>query len=495
MGEVPDEVYELLAMAGPRGMGAFHVLDQPDVERLAEAALTILDRLGMTCQSPTLLEALDGWGARVDLATEQVTFPRSLVEDFIRGTRAEAKPDSATPSFFRAPPMPWTFHPLAVYFYDGATQEKRAGNREDFITMTKLGDVLHPERGVGHSLLLSDVPSEVEPLEAALLLCEWGHRPRGVYVQDVRQIPYLQEMEDIAGISDPYWHWMANVSFSTPLRLGHDIAERFVLMVRSGRYPAQVYNFAVSGVNMPATVAGCAALAGAELLALWMAARALSPNISLEGGLAWIATADMRTGDISYSGYDATIRSLATCEFLRRWTGVTVSPGGGEYNPSSVPGTYTALEKAYRAMTVAAFTGVHPAVGLGHVEAGLSLSPVQLLLDREVTAGLGLLEHPPVDEDTLGLDTILSVGHGEHGTYLETEHTLRHFRSALWQPRFFDRGGWAGVESEQAVLARAQDRVQELLAEYRKPEFDPDRLEKMRRVVDRARREMQVDRG
>ena len=33
------------------------------------------------------------------------------------------------------------------------TSERRSGGREDFITLTKFGEALHPEQGVGHALI------------------------------------------------------------------------------------------------------------------------------------------------------------------------------------------------------------------------------------------------------------------------------------------------------------------------------------------------------
>lgn len=53
---------------------------------------------------------------------------------------------------------------------------------------------------MGHCLVLSDVPAAVEPLEAALLQFGYVQRPRGAYVQNVGQIGYLMEMEEISGI-------------------------------------------------------------------------------------------------------------------------------------------------------------------------------------------------------------------------------------------------------------------------------------------------------
>ncbi len=49
---------------------------------------------------------------------------------------------------------------------------------------------------------------------------------------------------------------------------------------------------------------------------------------------------------------------------------------------------------------------------------------------------------------------------------------------------------WNGFEREEEMLRKAQDRVNELIAEYEKPEVDEEKLARMRKVVERARKEM-----
>jgi hypothetical protein len=53
-----------------------------------------------------------------------------------------------------------------------------------------------------------------------------------------------------------------------------------------------------------------------------------------------------------------------------------------------------------------------------------------------------------------------------------------------------DRSGWAGPEHEETILAHARRNVAEHVATYRKPEVDPGTLARMRKVVERARREL-----
>ena len=238
------------------------------------------------------------------------------------------------------------------------------------------------------------------------------------------------------------------------------------------------------------TAAGSVVLSAAEIIALWFSARAVNPDIPLTG-MILSGVLNMRTGQVNYWTFDTLIRRLCICEFVRGWTGVAISPGIGEYTPARRPGFYTTLEKAYVAMTIAAFTGHHPEMGIGHLEAGLTLSPVQLLLDREFTEGLKHLEPPVVDKDTIGLDTILDIGFGIERNYLDTEHTVKNFRSCLWEPKFFDTSGWDG-ESEAGQLKKAADRIKSLLEEYKKPEVDPGKLAKVRQVVDKAKKEMRI---
>jgi trimethylamine:corrinoid methyltransferase-like protein len=456
------------------------------------------------------LKALEARGAKVDHEKETAKFPRKMIEEFIAEVKKEDKskweeairgenrktlysgyvPPIQSPPKFKAPYLPYVFHPLATFFYDDENGEKRRGNKEDFMFLTKLGDVLSPEDGAGHSLILSDsdVSPLTEPLEAALLLLEYSHKPRGVYVEDIRQINYLKEIEEIAGIKDPYWHWMANISFATPLKLGKDIADRFVYMIKSGDYPAKVYTMAVSGVNMPVTTAGGAVLTAAEFIALWISARSLNPKIPLTG-LALTGTMNMGTGEVNYWTFNSLIQRLTICEFIRKWLDVSLSPGIGEFSPARLPGFYSTLEKAYLAMTIAAFTGHHPELGIGHLEGGLTISPVQLLLDREFSDGMKFLESPVISKEAIGLETILEVGLGVKGNYLDTEHTLKNFRSSTWNPEIFDTSGWT-PEKEGKALKKAKEKVKQLVSEYKKPDVDLSKISRIRRVIEKARKNL-----
>ena len=465
-----------------------HLLKDSDVEPLAQTVYGVLDKVGILCQNDEILRALAAAGARADSASQRVTFPKKMQEGFVEQLRKEnARTETSPQRKFSAPGLPGMGTQVAQFYYDFPAKQRRSGNKEDLIQLIRFGDSLHGDLGVGHCLLLTDVPPLLEPLEAAMLLAEYARKPHAAFAWNVCNVDYLIEMGEILGIKN-WFNWGA-ICFAHPLRFDKDVADKFVRRAKEGA-GVGLAAMPVAGVTAPVTLAGFIAVASAEFLATWISGRALNPKVPISGSM-WGGTMDMRTGEVSYCSFDAMFYAFATVEFLRRWCGMDVPVGGGEYCDAKEPGLYAALEKAYKAMTIAAFTGRHPGVGAGMLEEGKVLSPVQLLLEREITTGLQNYARPiEMTAEAIALETITDVGIGIDKNYLEAEHTLRHFRECLWLPQLMDRSGWRGFEQEKTMLANAQKKVDELIARYRKPEVDPDKLTRMRKVVERARKEL-----
>jgi trimethylamine:corrinoid methyltransferase-like protein len=476
------------------------LLTSAGVDRLADGVLTVLERVGVLCQNDELLRALEDFGAVVDWEAGIARLPRRLTADFVEALRQEAgrEPDP-WPDRLVAPPLPTLETQVAQFYYDDATCERRPGGREDFIALVRFGEALHPEQGVGHALILQDAPPMVEPLEAALLLAEYSAKPGPAFAWNVNQVDYLIEMGEILGI--PQWYTWGAVCFAHPLRFDKDVADKFVRMAKESA-PTGLTSMAIGAVSAPAPLAGFIVVAAAEFVITWLAARALNPDAPLGrrrtaggpgefSGSMWASTVDMRTGTASYSAPDAMLRACAVVEFLRQWCWKRVPVGGGEYSDAREPGLYAALEKAYKAMTIAAFTGFHPPIGQGMLETGKTLSPAQLLIERDLSAGVAhLADEIDVTDVNLALEDILAVGHGLQQSHLTTETTLRHYRNAFWNPKLIDRSGWNGPAYDAALLDKANREVRRLEAAYRKPEVDPDKLHAMRQVVTRARRRL-----
>ena len=65
-----------------------------------------------------------------------------------------------------------------------------------------------------------------------------GRVPRMGTLHPVTQVRL--EIEEIFGITDPRWHWLANICTTSPLKLDKLAAERYVHMLKTGLYPAKL---------------------------------------------------------------------------------------------------------------------------------------------------------------------------------------------------------------------------------------------------------------
>ena len=465
------------------------LLRDSDIEPLADGVCDVLATVGIMCQNQEMLRALADTGATVDLQAERARFPKPMVRRFVEELRQEndaaLQSSAPQPPAFKPPAMPVVSTQVAQFYYDYEQRERRAGNRRDLISLIQLADVLHPDTPAGHALVPTDVHPRVEALESALLLAEYAHRPGPAFAWYVDQVDYLREMGDILGISN--WFTWGAICFAHPLRFDKDVADKFVRRAREG-VTAGLTAMPVAGFTTPATVEGFIAVSSAEHLATWIAARALNPEVGLSGSV-WAGSIDMKSGHISYSAFDAMYYAFAAVEFLRRWSGMNLAVGGGEYSSAREPGLYAALEKAYKAMMIAAFSGRHGSMGGGMLENGKTLAPVQLMLERDMAAGMACFGTgvDPTPEN-IGISSIAEVDLGFVTNHMASEHTLRHFRSSLWLPQFIDRMGWNGAPSDAEMLDKAQAAVNDMIGRYEKPEGREDKLAKMREVVDRAAR-------
>lgn len=457
-----------------------------DVEPLAAAVMATLERVGILCQNDELLGLLDRAGARVDFTAQRVRFPQDMVAEYVAQFRRE-RHDQLGGQPFRAPGKPGLGTQIAQFCLDPQTGEKRSGNTRDFVECIRFGEVVHGDHGVGHCLLSTDVPPLLEPLHAAIVLAEYATHPHGVYPWNVRQMDYLIEMAEILGVGN-LWVWGA-LCFAHPLRLDRDVVDRLVRQAKAGG-SIGITAMPVVGVSTPVTVEGFITVAAAEIVSVWICGRVINPAVSL-GGSMWAGTVDMKTGEVSYSTYDAMYHAFAVNEFIRRWTGVNFPPGSGEYCDAKAPGLAALFEKHYKAMTVAAFTGRHPGVGDGMLECGKTFSLVQLALERDFVDGLRQYERR-VDPAAANIvmDDIVAVDLGMTDNYLETMHTARHFRECLFMPQLVERRGWNGAADDAAMVAKARAQVAELQAQYVKPEGREDKLAAMRTVMERAAKEL-----
>ena len=467
------------------------IMTDAGLEQICSAVLRILEKVGMMYQSRKLLAALEKAGAKVDYPQERAWLPRAMVEEVIEAARAQAPADRARPQErMAAPGLPGIGCQVAQFYLDWAEKRRRSGNRADLIRMIKLGDVLAERGSVGHSLLMTDVPAMAEPMEACALLIEYAHTPGYTYPHYAEQFDYLMEMGEILeGDKDRFL--IGGVFITSPLRMCERAAEFMARRLDMGM-ECNAGTMACVGASVPVTMAGAIAVTAAEIIGSWAAIKAMRPDAALSSGIA-AGSLDMRTGNSTFCSPEAMRLNFGVIEFFRLLCNKRIGlAGASDYCDAKFPGVAAAMEKAFKAMTVAAFTGVQPPVGQGMLESGKTLCPEQLIIERELTQHIRALAEPlEINSDTLAVDAAEEVGLGLNRSYIDCEHTFSHFREALWHPTLFDRGVWQGFEAQEAkeheILDRAHEVVIAKIEEYSRPEVDGDKLKAVRAVVGRAK--------
>ncbi len=91
-----------------------------------------------------------------------------------------------------------------------------------------------------------------------------------------------------------------------------------------------------------------------------------------------------------------------------------------------------------------------------------------------------------MNDESLALDVIAEVG--PEGQFLNTEHTLKHFRER-WYPSLFDRATYESWQEKggKTLTERAAEKIDQILEEH-KPEPLPNQVrENLRKIVQRAK--------
>jgi trimethylamine--corrinoid protein Co-methyltransferase len=145
-----------------------------------------------------------------------------------------------------------------------------------------------------------------------------------------------------------------------------------------------------------------------------------------------------------------------------------------------------AVENAISVM-MSAQSGANLIHDVGYIEHGNTASLENLVICDELVGYARMLTRGiEVSEETLALDVIDSVGPG--GNFLMEEHTLRHFKTETWYPDLFERKiyeNWV-KEGKKTLTQRANEKVIDILENYKPEPLPADVQKKIRDILDRA---------
>jgi trimethylamine--corrinoid protein Co-methyltransferase len=493
--------------------GLLRVIDEEQMKKIHESALTVLQETGMLIRGRFLLEPLADTGCKVDFEKQRVWFSTDLVEKQIETQKNRYKMVRSSlwypfckelPQNDAAWPDEWSvdygFGTPTIYDYPEG--RFRPATKKDQIDMIKLGDALEEVRAVCAPFICSDFDSRIETIESARLLLLHTQKPGWVATSDSREVKYLADLavlalEGVAADKQDLLFKTAPPMFvhayctTSPLKLDSHPCRVLKEAMKYG-FPVNFAPMPILGGTTPITPEGSLVIATAELLGCITAATLIDPGLYYYGTVI-SGEMDMKTTQVCYATPASLLTDAALHQLFRYRYGMVVNVEPA-YLEAKCPGMQAAFMKTFRQMALGAT--VSSSLPIGLLDNGSVFSPVQAMIDLDMNRALykfgrGL----NFNDESLCVDLINKMAFCEHGAYLETSHTLHHFRSVQWDTLFFDRtyrkeGALLPQDADGRILRQADECWKGLVVSHTSPERSTGFRDELDRIADAARSEL-----
>jgi len=479
------------------------VLSQDDMERIHQAALTILDEVGMKIKSPRAVSRLKAFGCVTDETTCIVKFPRKLVQSCVERMRRDYDNPQRVPermavrySHVRFRKEPHRIHPdftasaggFCCFIYD-LEGNRRPATMDDVRRAIHLVNNLDSIEYTGLPVADQNTPVAIRPVRMAAELAKYTTKFGGVETFKKQDIPYLVEIGAIVkGDLETLKREPILVGYGearSPLCIDEQMAEIFMDYIERG-FPQTFDTMPNGGATAPVTAAGLLALGVAETLAPVVLAYAIDENAVV--GVDIIPSyCDMASGLFRYASAERMPLLVARVQLISEYYGCPSGVHGGKTDSCFV-NVQCGIEKAM-STTFPVLAGAVGIGTVGHLENALTFSPQQLVIDNEVVAHMRRTLKPiEVNEETLALDVIRKVG--PEGNYLAETHTAGHFRDEMFLSRLFESVPWVTAHSQGAkgMEQKAWEIAHDIWKETPAPILDSDQMAAIDEVVAHAER-------
>lgn len=477
--------------------GPTAVLNESQIERIIDGALTVLENQGMRFLEASSRQQLALEGADVDEDSMMIRFDRDLVKEKLAlapsefGLRAR-NPDhnlhvGGTHIIFASVGGP--------AFCSDLDKGRRPGTYAemcDYLRLVQSLNIVHQEGGGPFEAM--DLPGASRHLDLYLAQfrltdknCQ-SYALGGQRSLDSIEMACIALETDRAGLlKEPALLGIINTN--SPMQLDIPMTEAVQELAGAGQVCC-ITPFTLAGSMSPATLAGTLVQQTAEVLAVTTYAQIVRPGAPVMYG-SFASNVDMRSGSPALGTPEYTKTAQASGQIARhlglpfRSSNTTVS------NCVDGQAVFESEMSLWGSIMGGANLVNHAA---GWLEGGLTASFEKLILDAEMLQMMAEYLRPiEVNDDELALDAIAEVGPGGH--HFGTSHTLARYESAFYSPMLSNRQNFESWQEAGSIdsAARANTIWKQLLQEYTQPDLDPAIDEALVDYVERRKLEIASD--
>jgi trimethylamine--corrinoid protein Co-methyltransferase len=453
-------------------------LTQPQIQRIHDEALGLIERAGIRVAHPPTLRHLSQF-AGVSIDGEMVRFRPELVQAAIA---AQWYPEHLTDREFSINTGAYELNVMDVE--DGSL---RLATYQDLVDLTKLAHML----GMHGSAPVR--PQDVPPLlsELAMYKVSWEYsdrRPGGIFdanpISTLKAAEYIYEMAQAADQFLSLGLWMISPMSANAHLL--DIIYQF----RDRGLPLWVATMPVAGTTAPIHMMGAYVQSVAELLAGLTLLHLLADGAPIYCSIIDSIRAypfDMKYAAFVYGSPEDLLATLIQVQ-LNAFYGIPLV-AKSLLTTSKQPDAQAAAEKAAHTLA-AALMGARIFTCAGLLAVDEIYSAEQLVIDHEIVQHVKhVCKGFEFSDETLAVDAIEGVG-AAPANFLDHETTLANFRATTWQPELFvhtTMRQWRERGSPD-VISQARRTARKLIAQH-DYEIDADRRRALESIYERAKRD------
>jgi trimethylamine---corrinoid protein Co-methyltransferase len=461
------------------------ILTKEDVQKIHNATLQIIEKVGVRFPSKRALEIWAANGAEVDYEKKIVRVKPQIIEDAIK---------KAPPAYKLAARDPQQDLQLdgnhvnlgtdgcGVEVIDINTGEKRTSCLQDVRDIARIADAT--EEVAFHWVPVSAQDTPVEARGLHELKAVWENSTKHVQTESIYNVEEAKAAIEMAaaivgGKDKLRERPVLSLMQCTAPPLGHDGGSLdAALLAAEVGIPTGFMTMAACATTGPTTMAGNLAVGNAEVIAGTALLQLAFPGAPVFYAAAQTAS-DLRTGAYTGGGPEDFLFGAAT-NVLADFYNIPLSMGAfatGAKEPNWQAGLEGAMSSFMASVVMSDML-----LGCGFLHGSRIWSFAEMMMDCEIFSivhkMMGGIE---VNDETLAMESIANVGPGGH--YLAQKHTRNHMRE-LFMPKFMDRRPYSEWETKKDDARDwALTRARKTLKEHQPDPLDENISKEFDRII------------
>ena len=446
--------------------GRYRPLDDADVQRIHEAAVSVLARTGVQVVESECRHIFKEAGARVDEARDRVYLPRALVEQALQTVNRDVvlySRDGRTDLHLRGKRVHLGTGGAAVHVLDLDSGQMRESRLRDLYDIGRLVETLDNIHFYLRPVVARDVGNDDIDVNTfyACLAATNKHVMGGCYytpkIANLKRMGTLLAGGEARFLQRPFLSLNLGYMVS-PLRFAPETTETLTAAVRAG-IPVALVSAPLAGATAPASLVGTLVQVIAEELAGISYVQLLRPGHPLlMGGMPLVA--DLRTGSMIGGSAELALMNAASAQMSHFYDLPVYNSCG--ITESKLPDAQAGFEKGLTTAVTALAGAQYNHHSAGMLESLLTVAYEQYVIDDDINGQvMRLVRGLEVTDESLSVDVIDEVCRGD-GHYLGHWQTLALMNSEYEYPKTADRASRAdwetagGLDMREAARRKAR---------------------------------------